>query len=222
MRPFSACITIISLLLALPCTAAAQPARELRWQDLAPPMSRFDDPFVALSPEQKIDLAMVSVVRQLQARNDPALGPEQMKSYNETLARLKKAKVDVDGLLAKRAELMEKRLREAEAVNEKLNGQQVRIPGYLLPLEMDGKKVTEFLLVPYVGACIHSPAPPPNQIVHVKHAKGVEAQGLFTPVWVQGVLRTVRGERKLNFVDGAANIPTGYALDARTVEPYRE
>jgi hypothetical protein len=196
--------------------------RELRWQELAPPMSKFDDPFVSLSPEQKIDLAMVSVVRQLQARNDPALGPEQMKSYNETLARLKKAKVDVDGLLARRGEIMEKRRREAEAVNEKLNGQQVRLPGYVLPLEMDGKKVTEFLLVPYVGACIHAPTPPPNQIVHVKHAKGFEAAGLFAPVWVQGVMRTVRSEPKLNLVDGAANIPTGYALDAQTVEPYRE
>ena len=202
--------------------AHPETVREVKWQDLSPPMSKFDDPFVSLSPEQKIDLAMVSVVRQLQARNDPALGPEQIKSYNETLARLKKAKVDVDGLLARRGELMEKRRREAEAVNEKLNGQRVRMPGYVLPLEMDGKKVTEFLLVPYVGACIHSPTPPPNQIVHVKHVKGFEAAGLFAPVWVEGVMRTVRSEPKLNLVDGAANIPTGYALDAQTVEPYRE
>ena len=202
--------------------ARAETARELKWQDLAPPMAKFDDPFLTLSPEQKIDLAMVSVVRQLQARNDPALGPEQMKSYNETLARLKKAQIDVDGLLARRGEIMEKRRKEAEAVNEKLNGQRVRLPGYVLPLEMDGKKVTEFLLVPYVGACIHAPTPPANQIVHVKHAKGFEAAGLFAPVWVQGVMRTVRSEPKLNLVDGAANIPTGYALDAQTVEPYRE
>jgi hypothetical protein len=221
MKTLSAGMAILWLALALP-HASAQPARELKWQDLAPPMSQFDDPFVSLSPEQKIDLAMVSVVRQLQARNDPALGPEQMRSYNETLARLKKANIDVDGLLAKRAELMEKRRREAEAVNEKLNGQRVRLPGYVLPLEMDGKKVTEFLLVPYVGACIHAPTPPANQIVHVKHAKGFEAQGLFTPVWVQGVMRTMRSEPKLNLVDGTANIPTGYALDAQVVDPYRE
>ena len=218
-RFFSAAMGI---LLALASAGAWADVRQLQWGDLVPPMEKFDDPFLSLTIEQKIDLSTIAVVRQLQARQDPALGPAQMKSYNEKLEKLKREKVDVDGLLARRAEIMEKRRKAAESVNEKLNGQQVRIPGYLLPLEMDGKKVTEFLLVPYVGACIHSPAPPPNQIVHVRHAKGFEAQGLFTPVWVQGVMRTVRGEPKLNLVDGAANIPTGYALDARTVEPYRE
>lgn len=202
--------------------AYPETARELRWQDLAPPMDKFDDPFLGLSPEQKMDLAIVAVVRQLQARNDPALGPEQIKSYNERLARLKKDKVDVDGLLARHGEITKKRRKMAEAVNEKLNGERIRLPGYVLPLEMDGKKVTEFLLVPYVGACIHAPTPPPNQIVHVKHARGFEVAGLYTPVWVQGVMRTMRSERKLTFVDGAANIPVGYALDAQTVEPYRE
>ena len=220
MNRFFAAAVVIWV--SLTSTGALAEAQQLQWRDLVPPMEKFDDPFLTLTAEQKLDLSMIAVVRQLQARQDPALGPEQMKSYNDTVARLKRANVDVDGLLARRAEIMDKRRKASESVNEKLNGQQVRMPGYVLPLEMDGKKVTEFLLVPYVGACIHSPTPPPNQIVHVKHAKGFEAAGLFAPVWVEGVLRTVRGERKLTLVDGAANIPTGYALDARTVEPYRE
>ena len=51
------------------------------------------------------------------------------------------------------------------------------MPGYLLPLEFSGKLVSEFLLVPWVGACIHTPPPPPNQIVHVKTDKPIELAG---------------------------------------------
>ena len=61
----------------------------------------------------------------------------------------------------------------ASAVEPGLNGAQVRIPGYVLPLEFEGTRVREFLLVPYVGACIHVPAPPPNQMVFVRTASAI-------------------------------------------------
>ena len=64
--------------------------------------------------------------------------------------------------------LLEKREKIRTSVVEELDGQTVRIPGYLLPLELIGDRVNEFLLVPYVGACIHVPPPPLNQIVSVK------------------------------------------------------
>lgn len=200
---------------------SAEGARRLQWSDLGPPQEPFIDPFDALPREQQIDLNMVAVVRELQAAKDPSLGPEQLRSYEAMLGRLKRANVDVDGMLARRARLMEKWRKASEAVNETLNGQRVRLPGYLLPLEMDGKKVTEFLLVPYVGACIHAPTPPPNQIVHVKHPKGFEAGGVFSPVWVQGVVRTVRARLRLTLVDGSADVPTGYELSAESVELHR-
>lgn len=200
---------------------AAEPARKIGWMDLVPAMQKYDDPFVALSTEQKLDLSIVAVGRQMQARGEtPA--PEVTDRVKAATERLRRASVDIDGLLARRAEIAEKRRQAAESVNETLNGQQVRMPGYVLPLETDGKKVTEFLLVPYVGACIHAPTPPPNQIVHVKHGSGFEATTMFAPVWVQGTLRTVRSERKLSLVDGSANVPTGYAMEAKSVELYRE
>jgi len=209
------CIAAISM------PASAESVRQLRWSDLAPQPEKYDDPFLALSSEQKLDLSVVAVMRQMQARGE-TLAPRQKETVDAAMARLTKDKVDVDGLLARRAEITEKRRQAAEAVNEQLSGQQVRIPGYVLPLETDGRKVTEFLLVPYVGACIHAPTPPPNQIVHVKHGSGYEAGGMFAPVWAQGTLRTVRGGRKLGLVDGSASVPTGYALEAKAVEPYRE
>jgi hypothetical protein len=67
------------------------------------------------------------------------------------------------------------------------DGTRLRIPGFMVPLEDDAEKVSEFLLVPYVGACIHTPPPPPNQIVHVKMAKGRSIPMYwYDPVWIEG------------------------------------
>jgi hypothetical protein len=57
-----------------------------------------------------------------------------------------------------------------------LDGKQVQIAGYVVPLEGDTRGLTEILLVPYEGACIHTPPPPANQIVHVtldQHQPGI-------------------------------------------------
>jgi hypothetical protein len=73
---------------------------------------------------------------------------------------------------------------------EELNGQYVKIPGFVVPLEGDADNITEFLLVPYFGACIHVPPPPSNQIVYVKFSEGVPITNLYDAVWVTGILST--------------------------------
>lgn len=60
-----------------------------------------------------------------------------------------------------------------------LAGQNVRIPGYIVPLDYNGKGVKELLLVPYVGACIHVPPPPPNQIILVRSKTAYEPSAMF-------------------------------------------
>ena len=70
-----------------------------------------------------------------------------------------------------------------------LEGQRVRIPGFMIPLEDSQKDVSEFLLVPSPMACVHVPPPPPNQIVHVRMLGGQRAKIVFTPIWLQGRLR---------------------------------
>ena len=65
------------------------------------------------------------------------------------------------------------------AVRPELNGSTVKIPGFVIPLEGDENTVTEFLLVPYFGACIHVPPPPPNQIIYVKFPQGAPIQQLW-------------------------------------------
>jgi len=73
---------------------------------------------------------------------------------------------------------------------EELNGELVKIPGFVVPLEGDADAITEFLLVPYFGACVHVPPPPSNQIVYVTFAEGVPIDNLYDAVWVTGTLST--------------------------------
>jgi uncharacterized protein len=75
-----------------------------------------------------------------------------------------------------------------------LNGQRIRIAGFALPLERQGDKVTEFLIVPYFGACIHTPPPPSNQIIHAKSAKPLTGVKMMVPIWAYGTLAVERGE----------------------------
>ncbi len=102
----------------------------------------------------------------------------------------------------------------APAVVTELDGRRVRIGGYVVPLDFDATSVKEFLLVPFVGACIHVPPPPPNQIIYVKTAKGFDVAGSFDPVYVTGTLKVA------SQYTGLAE--TGYAIDADKVETRKE
>jgi hypothetical protein len=96
--------------------------------------------------------------------------------------------------------------------NGKLDGMTVKLPGYVVPLEDVRGELKEFLLVPYYGACIHTPPPPANQIVHVLTGKPVKGIRMMDAVWVIGTLKTQRGESSM----GAS----GYVMEGVTVERY--
>lgn len=76
------------------------------------------------------------------------------------------------------------------AVNEELDGQKIRLAGFVAPLVFDEDVVTEFLLVPTFGACIHVPPPPPNQtvMVTVDRSEGLTPDEVWGAVWVEGTL----------------------------------
>jgi hypothetical protein len=109
-------------------------------------------------------------------------------------------------------------LREAwnmAPVVKELDGKRVKLPGFVVPLEHDGEKVSEFLLVPYYGACIHVPPPPANQTVYVVTEKGDRVQRkLFDTVWVTG---TMNAKWTGNVVGDS-----GYTLQASEITPYEE
>ncbi|MEM1110270.1 MAG: DUF3299 domain-containing protein [Pseudomonadota bacterium] len=80
-------------------------------------------------------------------------------------------------------------------VNAEMNGAMVRIPGFIVPLEFDEQQtVTQFFLVPYFGACLHMPPPPPNQIILVDSNQGIQLQELYTPFWISGKMATTVSE----------------------------
>lgn len=94
-----------------------------------------------------------------------------------------------------------------------LNNEKVRLPGFIVPFDFEaGGMISEFLFVPFVGACIHVPPPPPNQIVYVKSAKPVAFTSLWDPMWIEGTLTTQRHE---NVLGNAA-----YTLQLEKLEPY--
>jgi uncharacterized protein len=96
-------------------------------------------------------------------------------------------------------------------VVQSLDGKRVHIGGYVVPLDFEATRVKEFLLVPFVGACIHVPPPPANQIVYVKAEQGFDVKGTFDPVWVTGTLKVTPA------FTGLAE--AGYSLTAEKVEP---
>eukprot|EP01030_Chromulinospumella_sphaerica_P007121 gene7121-6964_t len=96
-----------------------------------------------------------------------------------------------------------------------MNDKDIRIGGYPVPLESDAKgRSTLFFLVPYPGACIHVPPPPPNQLVLVRYPKGLKLEDIYTPLWVTGTLKI---EKVSNDLADAA-----YALDAAKVRVVQE
>ncbi|MCP4389818.1 MAG: DUF3299 domain-containing protein, partial [Gammaproteobacteria bacterium] len=135
---------------------AAAESREINWDDLVPAEAEFDDAFTRLDEDTLYELTLVAGVRdRLEAGME--VDEKTLANYRERVEDLENEGVDVDGLMVMREQITEERIAKTYLANEDLNGKSVRIPGYLLPLEFDGDKVTEFFLVPYVGACIHTP-----------------------------------------------------------------
>lgn len=121
---------------------------------------------------------------------------------------------EVTGMGEPRNDFMLRFIYDANAakLNFELDRTEVRIPGYIVPLKLSAKGVDEFLLVPYVGACIHVPPPPPNQIVFVSAKEPWPNDNLWNAVWVTGTLKANLKETDL------ADI--GYEIIGGIVAPY--
>jgi hypothetical protein len=98
--------------------------------------------------------------------------------------------------------------------NPALAGAKVKIPGFIVPLEETSAGMKELLLVPYFGACIHTPPPPANQIIHVQLPQPAQGLKAMDTVWISGTLKLVRTNNEMGV--------SGYQMDAAKVEPYLE
>ena len=207
-------LLMIACLVASTLVGAAngKEPRTVYWNDLRPALPDLESAFSDLTPDQLE--AMRIHVKWLTAPAKRKQDAVFRKEAEAALGRLNADGVDVAGLLDRRRQLIVQQNRAAQGPNPDILGADIRVPGYVLPLAFDGRKVTEFLLVPTVGACIHTPAPPPNQIVHVTYPDGFELEGLFEAVWVEGRMEGVQSELEVGYSDGTGQVRTTYSLEA--------
>ncbi|MDC3320083.1 DUF3299 domain-containing protein [bacterium] len=199
----------------------ARPALALEpidWEQLVPPLDELQNPYLRLSDDQQQSLYDLWLARETEAAG---YGDEDLESLRDTaVAHLAEGGLDADQVL----EELDNFVAAANANNSKLvealNNKNVKIAGYVLPTEFSGDLVIEFLLVPYVGACIHTPPPPANQMIHVEVEEGFITEGMFAPVWVTGKIRTELSTQSIFLVDGSADVNAGYQIKASDIEPY--
>ena len=128
------------------------------------------------------------------------LSPEQLDNLADDSTEANRLMQEMQAILA------------SSPVVENFNGERVKLPGFPIPLEGDGERATELLLVPYFGACIHTPPPPANQIVYVRSSAGLVIEDMWQPVWIIGTLHA----QSFSSAVGDA----GYTLDAESIEIY--
>jgi uncharacterized protein len=202
-------IIFILMIASLPALAYASEPQTISWNMLAPPVAAIENPFEKLADDQMDALRKILRLEAQIKRSNDAKARADAKMLR---LQLTKAGLDVDALFAARLAIIDKRNAAASGVNEKLVGTSVRLPGYVVPLEFNDQKVVQFLLVPTVGACIHTPPPPANQIVLVRYPAGITIKGLFTPVWIIGKLGAESAVETVNYADGQAPVTIGYSM----------
>jgi ABC-type nickel/cobalt efflux system permease component RcnA len=204
-------VPLLWAVLAMP--AAAQ--QLATWASLAPSVEPYDNPFAEMPYEQIEALRII-------ARADMAAEAGQLDAATAEAAAdarrlVEEAGLNVEYLFAQRELIMQRREEAALGVTTTHLDQTVVMDGYALPLRAEEGRVVEFLLVPWVGACIHTPPPSANQIVHVDYPEGFEAFSQFTPIRLEGRLRHRPAEHELFRVDGSRLIATSYAMEQAVI-----
>jgi hypothetical protein len=164
-----------------------------------------------------VAVALAGISRPLAAATDGKGGPRQLRWDDlvpkgwSPLDEYRKAHPMLEGDSPEGMQAM-RDIWDSAPTLKTLDGQTVKLPGYVVPLDAVQDAMREFLLVPYFGACIHSPPPPANQIVHVVPAAPAKGLRAMEVVWVTGVMSARRGDS----VMGAS----GYRIERASIEPY--
>jgi hypothetical protein len=193
---------VLVLAFGVPPALAAGAPRVLTWEEMMPPgeQERIDEMFEKLMQQLNAQAAAAG-----QLGDGAESAPPDLSAMTEGLPG-----VSADALLSDAPV----QIGTFNVVPE-LDGQAVRLPGYVVPLDLDAQnELREFLLVPYFGACIHVPPPPPNQTLYIKSEQPVTIKDIDVPIWVEGVLTTAKHDSDL--ADAA------YSLALSKVEIYKE
>ncbi|MGI9522829.1 MAG: DUF3299 domain-containing protein [Hyphomicrobiaceae bacterium] len=209
---------LVFVLLLIP-VGSLQATQNVRWADLTVPILPNDDPTFGLAFEQRQNFEAL-LAAQVKRETGTALTGDDKATVKRASEALRASGLSGEALLKKEKQFRQKITSQRSSVREEWDDKKIRIPGYVLPLEFDGDLVTEFVLVPYMGACVHVPPPPANQMIIVRHASGFAVAGLFEAVWVTGRLKIARSSRPVNLSDGTASFEVGYVMDAASVRHY--
>ncbi|CTQ61996.1 hypothetical protein LA5095_04988 [Roseibium album] len=192
----------------------------LAWTDLRPVATSLEAPFASL-PEPLLE-AMRTHVRWRTSKRSARSEEEFIAENEAAIALLEAHEIDVEALMRERRKIIARNGRIARGANPDILGTTIRLPGYVVPLTFNDQAVTEFLFVPVAGACVHTPTPPPNQIVHVKYPEGIAFSSIFGAFWIEGELAAEDTKSDVLFYDGAATgVQASYALNATDVRSFQ-
>ncbi|MDD9156635.1 DUF3299 domain-containing protein [Aliivibrio sp. S4TY2] len=189
--------------------------QQVKWQDLKPSVSEETVQLPEVTEEQKQLLASVLY---LQQQDDEA----SKKELDNIILVLESQGLDASKTLQIREKYMAIEKLKAESLNTEISGNKVRMPGFIVPIEFEGIKAIDFLLVPYAGACIHLPPPPANQIVRLSYPEGFEVENVQYPVWVEGIIQADKQTDDVYLVDGETQLTMGYSMKGLKIERYYE
>lgn len=192
-------------------------AQKIGWPDLVPKMKPLVDPLDSLTFERRFEVESIFWVRQL-SEEERSRSPYLVEEANGYEKELGAAGISVNDLIAEYEAFAVAVDEQGKSLRKGLDGEAITLEGFLLPLEFSTDGSKEFLLVPYVGACIHVPPPPANQIVLISLTSNVLIREIFAPARVTGRIRTRLSTTKLFFVDGEADIQLGYHIRNAQVE----
>ncbi|MEL7332096.1 MAG: DUF3299 domain-containing protein [Cyanobacteria bacterium J06560_2] len=213
----------LAVLLTVVSAAPATAQQTIAWDDLQQVSStNLRNPYEHLSEAQTYRLSNLYQLKEWAKVNTPAPDSIEVKEIHQLEQDLAAEGLDTDALLVHADEARIYWQSQSRNTNPDLEEQSVQLSGYVLPLgdaqsASQTQPVSEFLLVPYVGACVHVPAPPPNQMIHIKPATAIENPGLFSAVQVTGKLRSQSASYELFRVDGTLSVTVSYAMDLEAI-----
>lgn len=220
------CIALVLAVLSLGCGGAlSEGATQLKWEMLVPqtePLASFPDELPFEQQEALRSMLYWKGHPSGDVDEDLALQRNEAKKWVDAeRENLAKQGVDLDALYEQYVAWATEVERRGTLTEQKYDGERVAIAGYLLPLDFDPAGTTEFLLVPYFGACIHEPPPPPNQVIYLKSSAPYAPAALFEGVMITGMMRVQSEKKELSFVDGSDEVASGYLLEGESIVPYQ-
>lgn len=208
--------TLVSVAQAAETTAPLK----INFTDLQGKVAPYKDPFKNLTDDQLYNLSIHARILSMQESMPESVTKAMIEESAKAKVLLEEQNVDIAYLFEQRLIIMEKRQQAAMVTNDLLKNKNIEIGGYMLALEFDDGLVTEFLLVPTIGACSHKPVPPANQLILVKTDKPIEAGSPYMPIRVTGKLLATPQQKDLYLVDGQKNIAMSYSMESAKVEPF--